>query len=140
MMSSIRGRDTKPELVVRKLLFSAGYRYRLHRKDLPGKPDMVLPKHRVAIHIHGCFWHGHADCRLFRIPKSREEFWKTKIGSNITRDQKTGAELTRIGWRNLIVWECAIKGSGRLATEDLLSSLTSFIESSSSSIEIRGSV
>jgi DNA mismatch endonuclease (patch repair protein) len=108
-MSAIRGKNTKPELVVRKLLFSRGFRYRLHVKALQGAPDIVLPKHRVAIFVHGCFWHGH-DCYLFRWPATRPEFWQKKIEQNIARDQRDLLSLKSAGWRVICVWECAVKG------------------------------
>lgn len=109
MMAGIKGKDTRPEIMLRKALHRRGFRFRLHNKDLPGKPDIVLPKYRVAILVHGCFWHGHEGCKLFRLPKSREDFWKEKIEGNITRDKiKTGLLLEQ-GWRVLVVWECSLK-------------------------------
>lgn len=109
MMAGIGSKNTKPELIVRKMLHAAGFRFRLHRKDLPGKPDIVLPKHRVAIFVHGCFWHGHENCRLFRLPKSRAEFWAAKIGDNRARDERNQAQLLLDGWRVVVIWECALK-------------------------------
>lgn len=116
MMAGIGSKDTKPELAIRKILHAQGFRYRLHRKDLPGRPDIVLPKHRTVIFVHGCFWHGHRNCRLFRIPYSRSEFWEQKIGLNIARDARVHAELGEAGWNVVDVWECAVKGSGRVGT------------------------
>lgn len=109
MMAGIRARDTKPEMIVRRALHKAGFRYRLHVKDLPGKPDIVLPKYKTAIFVHGCFWHGHM-CRKFKWPKSREEWWRAKIEGNVARDKKAAEDLLDSGWRLGIVWECALKG------------------------------
>lgn len=111
-MSCIRGRDTKPELLVRKALHARGFRFRLHRKDLPGCPDIVLPRFRVATFVHGCFWHGH-NCPLFKVPATRTDFWQSKIARNIERDRSVQAALIRDNWRVLVIWECALKGPGR---------------------------
>lgn len=110
-MSGIRGKDTKPEMIIRKALHAAGYRYRLHVPNLPGKPDLVFPKHRAVVFIHGCFWHGH-NCRYFKIPQTHTEFWQEKINSNIQRDQKQLNELRALGWRILVIWECATRKNG----------------------------
>ena len=112
MMSGIRGRNTKPEIVVRKALFAAGFRFRLHRKDLPGCPDLVLPRHRVAVFVHGCFWHAHPGCRYAKTPATRREFWETKLASNVERDHRAREDLLSAGWRVLVVWECATRSSG----------------------------
>lgn len=109
MMSGIRGTNTKPEMIVRKGLFKRGFRYRLHAKHLPGKPDLVLAKYNTIIFVHGCFWHRH-NCRLFKWPKSNAEFWREKITANTQRDKRYNAKLIDDGWRVLIVWECALKG------------------------------
>lgn len=111
-MSGIRGADTKPEMLVRRLLFARGFRYRLHAKNLPGRPDIVLPRWRAAVFVHGCFWHRH-DCHLFRLPGTRTEFWKTKIDANATRDARNRLALREGGWRVATVWECALKGRTR---------------------------
>lgn len=111
MMSGIRGRDTGPELRVRRILHRLGYRFRLHRKDLPGFPDVVLPKHKVAIFIHGCFWHCHQGCRFAKLPRSREEFWKPKLLGNRERDAAAVAALREVGWRVLLVWECFLRAN-----------------------------
>jgi len=111
MMSGIKGKNTKPELVIRKELHARGYRFRLHRRDLPGLPDIVLPKHKAAILINGCFWHGH-QCRLSKWPKTRPDFWRTKIEGNIRRDRQKLSELQKLGWRVCVLWECEIKGVG----------------------------
>lgn len=105
MMAGIRGKDTKPEMLVRRALHKAGFRYRLHVKDLPGRPDIVLPKYRTVIFVHGCFWHGH-DCKHFKWPKTRAEFWRKKIEGNVTRDRIAVSELERRGWRVITIWEC----------------------------------
>lgn len=115
MMSGIKGKNTKPEIIFRKILHSRGFRFRLHNKDLPGKPDLVLPKYKAVIFIHGCFWHGHEDCKLFRLPKSRIDFWQQKITGNMERDKRRLPVLEEAGWRILIVWECALKGKAELA-------------------------
>ncbi len=105
-MSRIRGRDTKPEKLVRSLLHRMGYRYRICRSDLPGKPDIVLPRYRTAIFVHGCFWHRHEGCQFAYNPKSRTEFWQGKFQRNVERDREVKAELEQLGWRVLYVWEC----------------------------------
>ncbi len=111
MMSGIRGKDTKPEMLVRRFLHAHGYRYRLHRKDLPGKPDIVLPRLRVCIFVHGCFWHHHPGCRFAVLPKSRPEFWETKLLANAVRDQRVLKSLNEAGWRTFVVWECELRRS-----------------------------
>lgn len=108
-MAAIRGLNTKPELQLRRALFAHGFRYRLHDRRLPGKPDLVLPKHRAVIFVHGCFFHGH-ECATFRWPGTRKGFWRRKIVGNRLRDQATVERLLDAGWRVLIVWECAIRG------------------------------
>ncbi|MEX0959540.1 MAG: DNA mismatch endonuclease Vsr [Burkholderiales bacterium] len=113
MMSGIRSRDTRPERVIRSLLHRSGFRFRLHPTNIPGRPDIALPKYRAAIHIHGCFWHGH-DCSLFRMPATRKQFWKDKIGRNRARDDQVIAATLEIGWRHLTVWECAFRGPDQL--------------------------
>jgi DNA mismatch endonuclease (patch repair protein) len=106
MMASIKAKDTKPELLVRRLLHSMGYRFRLHRKDLPGTPDMVFPGRAAIIFVHGCFWHQHADCRFAAMPATRRSFWKNKLEANRQRDRRALATLRRHGWRVAVVWEC----------------------------------
>lgn len=108
-MAAVKGKDTKPELIVRKYLFSRGLRYRLHDKKLPGKPDMVLKKYRTVVFIDGCFWHGHEGCRFFKLPKSNEFFWQQKIKNNKARDVSNDYVLQTEGWRVIRVWECEIK-------------------------------
>lgn len=119
MMSGIRGKNTKPEILVRRGLFNRGYRFRLHVSKLPGKPDIVLPKYRAAIFINGCFWHGHG-CSLFKWPSSRAEFWRNKIESNKKHDIESLKLLETQGWRTFVVWECTMKGTRKWALESLL--------------------
>ena len=136
-MSRIRGKDTAPEMTVRRLLHAAGLRYRLHRRDLPGRPDVVLPRHAAAVQVHGCFWHGHA-CPLFRLPGTRTEFWQAKIEGNRRRDAAAEAALRALGWRTLIVWECSLKGAGRLQQEQLGRRLHDFVIGTTTEEEIAG--
>lgn len=115
-MALVKGSDTKPEMVVRRLLHGMGYRYRLHRKDLPGRPDIVFGKRRKVIFVHGCFWHRHDDptCRLARLPKSRLEFWEPKLTANARRDARHQQALRKAGWKILVVWECELRHSEHL--------------------------
>ncbi len=124
-MAAIRGKDTKPEMIVRKYLFSKGLRFRVQVRKLPGNPDIVLPKYKTVIFVNGCFWHGHVGCRYYRLPKSNVEFWKEKIERNIARDLRNEEELKALGWRVIRVWECDIKKvSGREEyLQDLYNSL-----------------
>ena len=108
-MSNIRGKNTKPELIVRKFLFSKGLRFRLHRKDLPGNPDIVLPKYKTVVFINGCFWHGHEGCKYYRLPKSNVEFWESKITNNKNRDVLNEIKLRELGWKVIRIWECEIR-------------------------------
>lgn len=112
MMSGIRAKDTRPEMFIRLRLHALGFRYRIHVKDIPGKPDIVLPKHRALIVVHGCFWHGH-HCRYFKLPQTRQEFWQQKIASNMARDSRDLAQQLAMGWRVLTVWECAVRANMR---------------------------
>lgn len=111
IMSRIRAEDTQPELVVRRFLHSRGFRYRLHDGRLPGKPDVSLPKYQTVVFVHGCFWHAHSGCKYFRMPKTREEYWRSKISRNVARDAEVAAALTRSGWTVLTVWECELRGA-----------------------------
>jgi DNA mismatch endonuclease, patch repair protein len=108
LMSRVKGRNTTPELIVRRMLFALGYRYRLHRKDLPGKPDIVFGPRKKAIFVHGCFWHGH-NCRKGRLPKSNATFWRLKIDTNKKRDRKRLRQLNALGWKVLVIWQCQLK-------------------------------
>lgn len=108
-MSQVKGKDTKPELLVRRFLHANGFRFRLHRKDLPGKPDIVLPKYDTVIFINGCFWHGHEDCKYFTIPKTKTEWWKAKIEGNIANDKKSVLLLEEQGWNVITIWTCELK-------------------------------
>lgn len=137
MMSGIRAKNTRPELIIRSGLHRAGYRFRLHRKDIPGNPDIVLRRHSALIFVHGCFWHGH-DCHLFRWPSTRPEFWKIKIEANRARDEKVLRRLSDTRWRVAQVWECALKGKQRLVLDVLLDRLCGWIEGKEAGIVIRG--
>jgi len=108
MMSGIRGTNTKPELIVRSFLHRHGLRFRLHIRDLPGRPDVVLPKHRVAVFVHGCFWHRHKGCRYATTPRNNAAFWRNKLNGNVLRDTRHTRELTKLGWRVFTVWECEL--------------------------------
>ncbi len=108
-MSRIKGKDTKPEMLVRRFLHANGYRYRLHVKELPGKPDIVLPKYKTVIFIHGCFWHGHEGCKYYVVPKTRTEWWLNKINGNIANDAKAIGALHKAGWKIITLWECQLK-------------------------------
>lgn len=127
MMAGIGPANTKPEMIIRTGLHALGWRYRLHAKGLPGKPDLVFPKCGAVIFVQGCFWHGH-DCALFRWPSTREEFWHTKISGNIARDERVRRELMEAGWRVLDVWECTLKGKARLPASDVLAQCIAFLE------------
>jgi DNA mismatch endonuclease (patch repair protein) len=109
IMSKISGKETKPEIIVRKHLFSHGFRYRKNEKKLPGKPDIVLPKYKTVIFVHGCFWHGHQNCKKSALPQTNHEFWENKIQKNIERDKSKQKELKKLGWKIITVWQCQIK-------------------------------
>ncbi|WP_267283775.1 very short patch repair endonuclease [Marinobacter sp. es.048] len=115
-MSAIKGKDTKPEVWLRKELFRRGFRYRLHRKDLPGKPDIVLPRFRTVIFVNGCFWHCHEGCRYFKLPRSNTAFWREKLEKNKARDQENYSRLRAKGWNVIIVWECRIREMSKGST------------------------
>ena len=134
-MAGIRGKDTKPEMLIRRALHARGFRYRLHCKDLPGKPDICLPKYRAVIFVHGCFWHGHG-CHLFKWPKTREEFWRTKIGRNREVDDESILRLHAGGWRTATVWECSLKGRARKNVTELASQLDQWLRSEARSLSL----
>jgi len=133
IMSRVRGRDTKPELIVRSMLHRMGYRFTIHgpkNKSLPGRPDIVLPKYRTVVFVHGCFWHAHANCSDHRIPKSRIEFWKSKIEGNRARDERNEAMLCELGWNVIVVWTCLLKSASKRTRlqAQLLHSLNSSVQ------------
>ena len=135
MMSGIRGKNTKPELIVRSLLHKQGFRFRLYRKDLPGTPDLVLPKYRAVIFIHGCFWHGH-DCSFFKLPASRTDFWQKKIQGNQLRDTRCLQELKEMGWRSLVIWACAIRGKSSSSMNGLVECIGNWLSKGADSMSI----
>jgi len=137
MMSGIRGKNTAPELLLRRALHRNGFRYRLHVKELPGKPDIVFSSKKAIIMIHGCFWHGH-DCHLFKWPSTRVEFWRNKIESNMRRDKKVETELSNNGWRILTIWECALKGRKRTSEDEIITSAIRWLNTENQSAELRG--
>ena len=138
MMSAVKGRNTKPELVVRKRLFARGLRYSLHSKSLPGKPDLVFRRYRAVVFIHGCFWHGH-DCHLFKWPQSNSAFWRKKINRNRTVDARTVEELRAAGWRTMIVWECAVRGVSEKQLDRVADRVKRWIQGRRTSGEISSS-
>lgn len=111
MMAGIKGRNSRPEMLVRRALFAMGYRFRLHRRDLPGTPDIAMPGRKIAIFVHGCFWHVHRECKYAKTPSTRTEFWSAKLRGNVDRDQRAIDALAEMGWRVLIVWECSTRDS-----------------------------
>lgn len=136
-MAAVRARDTKPELMIRKALHGAGLRYRLNVYDLPGKPDIVLPRYRAVVFVHGCFWHRH-ECDLFRWPESRTEFWREKLDANAARDVKAADALEEAGWRQAVIWECALKGRKKRDFQDTMQRLIAWIRSDEQAITIGG--
>lgn len=126
-MSRIRGKDTKPEMLIRRGLHARGLRYRLHDRSLPGRPDLVFPKHHTAVFIHGCFWHAHG-CPLSKLPATRQDFWRTKLAANVARDREAVDALQAAGWRVLVIWECALRGPARQKNSVVLERAASFIE------------
>ncbi len=136
MMSGIHGRNTKPELLIRSLLHRRGFRFRLHAQNLPGKPDIVFPRYRAVVFVHGCFWHGH-DCPLFKWPSTRPKFWREKIGRNTRNDALKQKELIAANWRVGVVWECAIRGSGK-DLEGITQRLADWLQSDVPFMEERG--
>lgn len=129
-MAAVKGKDTKPEMIVRKYLFSCGMRFRVQVRKLPGTPDIVLPKYKTVIFVNGCFWHGHEDCKYFRLPKSNVEFWKEKIKRNIERDRESMQALLDLGWKIIRVWECELRNKAN--RENTLNKIYKSITSSES--------
>lgn len=119
IMSRVRGKDTSPELIIRKALHKRGFRYRLQVKDLPGRPDLVLPKYRAVLFVNGCFWHRHG-CHMSTIPRTKQDYWDKKFMENIKRDQRVLQELRSAGWRVLLIWECSLKGKTKLGVESVI--------------------
>ena len=137
MMSGIKGKNTKPELVIRSGLHRLGYRFRIHRKDLPGKPDLVFAKYRAVIFVHGCFWHYHA-CHLFKMPSTRREFWEGKLGENRARDRRVRGQLDAAGWRSMVIWECALKGRKSLSLAEVLDRASRWLASDEGNEDLEG--
>ncbi|WP_411689258.1 very short patch repair endonuclease [Acinetobacter indicus] len=135
MMAGIKNRNTKPEILIRKLLYKKGYRFRLHVKDLPGKPDIVLPKYKAVIFVNGCFWHGHKNCSLFKLPATRTEFWQEKITRNQANDSKSINLLLEKGWRIGVVWEWSIRGTTK-DPDRIINVISEWLTSERSYIEI----
>lgn len=127
MMAGIKGENSQPELLVRRLLFASGYRFRLHRRDLPGTPDVVMPRRRVAVFVHGCLWHLHEGCPYAKLPATRPQFWKTKLETNVARDRRAVEKLQALGWRVLCIWECATRVAE--SASNLQIAMSSWIES-----------
>lgn len=141
MVASIKGKNSLPEMLVRKTLFSMGYRFRLHRRDLPGTPDIAMPGRKIAIFVHGCFWHAHQECKYAKTPSTRTEFWTVKLHGNIERDRRTVEKLVEMGWRVLNVWECSTRDpegvSGLpIALQQWINSNASFGEISARSLAV----
>lgn len=134
IMSQISGKETKPEVLVRKYLFSKGFRFRKNVANLPGHPDIVLPKYKAAIFVHGCFWHGHSGCNKSKLPTARTEFWQKKIGRTIERDEEKIDELSILGWRVAVVWECGLKN--KVLIESAITELAKWIKSIEERLEI----
>ncbi|OMG56599.1 very short patch repair endonuclease [Azonexus hydrophilus] len=137
MMTGIKGKNTRPEIAVRKEMFRRGFRYRLHAKELPGKPDIVFPRFRAVVFVHGCFWHGH-DCHLFRLPSTRPEFWKTKIDRNRQNDAKSIEALLSSGWRVAVIWECSTRGKKESGLLSVADELQSWLKGVGKTLDIRG--
>ena len=137
MMSGIRGKNTKPEITIRKAIHRLGLRYRIHSAHVPGRPDMVFPEFRAVIFVNGCFWHGH-DCKYFKLPSTRRDFWGAKIAANKARDLLVRTELEKAEWRHLTIWECAVRGQKNEATAKVASQAVKWLRSRSPQREIRG--
>lgn len=136
-MSRIRGRDTKPEMLIRRGLHAQGFRYLLQDRKLPGRPDLVFPRYHAVIFVHGCFWHGH-KCPMFKLPVTRREFWAKKIAENRSRDKRTMEALLKLGWRVASVWECSVRGTAKLTTEEVITRCQKFLLSDEVTLDISG--
>lgn len=134
-MAAIKGRNTKPELSVRKALHNAGFRYRLHVTSLPGKPDLVFPRYKAVIFVQGCFWHQH-QCAMFHWPKTRTEWWRQKISINRKHDEEVQDKLRELGWRVMLVWECALKGKHKVSLQQLTLDIAHWLRHGGSFIEL----
>lgn len=140
MMAGIKGKNTRPEIEIRKRLFALGYRYRLHDTKLPGKPDLILPRYNAVIFINGCFWHAH-DCSLFKWPSTRKKFWKKKLTRNREKDIENNVVLKELGWRILTIWECSFRGVGKKREKEIdviIKKTVKWLSSSKRFLEIRG--
>lgn len=137
MMAAVRSKDTGPEMAVRRGLHALGFRYSLHARRLPGRPDLVLPKYKAAIFVEGCFWHGHQGCRLCRVPSTRTEYWTAKIARNRERDARNRQALDEAGWRHLTIWECALRGTGSLGAQEAVRIAAEWLRGGFPSTEIR---
>jgi len=135
MMSGIRSTNTQPEIHIRRLLHRHGFRFRLHVREMPGKPDIVLPRFRAVLFVHGCFWHGHV-CPLFRLPATRRDFWQAKIDRNRDNDRRAAEALAAAGWRVATVWECALRGRNALADADIASLIISWLQGNTPVLEL----
>lgn len=136
-MSRVTSANTRPEMVLRSALHARGHRFRLHRRTLPGTPDIVLPRHRVAIFVNGCFWHGH-DCSLFKHPATRPEFWSAKFERNKQRDREAGDELRATGWRVATIWECSLRGRDRMTVAEIVDTVELWLHGAQDTLDVRG--
>lgn len=136
-MAAIRGSDTKPEMMIRRGLHARGFRFRLHDRKLPGRPDLIFPRHRAVLFVHGCFWHGHG-CHLFKWPGTREDFWREKIGANVGRDAANTEALRHAGWRVGVVWECALKGGQRRPVDELMDAISDWLNAQDGDLSLQG--
>jgi DNA mismatch endonuclease (patch repair protein) len=137
MMAGIRSTNTRPEIMIRKALHANGFRYRLHPRSVPGRPDMAFQRYRATVFVHGCFWHGH-DCPLFRLPDTRRDFWAAKIARNRQRDAEVALQLKKAGWRALTIWECAIRGKNALGLARVIDEASAWLRTGTADREIRG--
>ena len=136
-MAAVRGTDTTPELLIRKALHRAGFRFRLHARGLAGRPDIVFPKYDAVLFVHGCFWHRH-DCNLFKLPATRTDFWLTKLNSNASRDERTQQTLLTEGWRVGVVWECSMRGPKRSSVDEVAARIAKWLRGCDCDFEISG--